>query len=441
MSVRESIIVGLVRKIYKDGTVTVYKGLQVKALRNRLDKEGVVYKVERRVRSTPGAAPGACRCSTTTNVSQVMGYLNSGRIHEEYMLTYMDSLQDPDLRGAVMVALDRSQNSEVRMNALRQLNDAKHLVCMARLKKMKWVFTKEDDVVIWPGQSWSAAIECKMYRYGLRQTHFYDLRAESQMQIYSDDTFKGHLVTLIRMANLGDWIAAEILSSEELIPESQLPDPNELLQLIDNPPNQYCLMAYAVYTVRRWPGNWSLAEKFWERCRLPQAAVQLALSRAKDDRDLMRMLQSAPECRAKDVEIAIEKQDGDSLLKLDDCYNAGLAYARAGTMDIAKQLLLEEAKNRNEAGSRMLLAAVDPLLAGDPVILSQLNTLHGKRELAYYMVRHGDRQGAIALLRQLGIMGAKELVAMGEMSQGEYDVMIQRLQSTIKFRYLPPSRS
>lgn len=424
MSAREAYLVGITRKFHKDGKVTVYKGTLVQMFRNRLDKDGVIYTVERRVRAQPGSAPGASRHSSTTNVSQVMGYINSGQIHEEYMRSYADS--DEILKAATAIALDRSQSSEARMDALRQLNGTKNLVCMARLKKMEWIFTKEDDLVLWPGQSKDAATECRMYRYRLRQ--IYDPRTDYQMQHYSNDKFRGHLVTLIRMANLGDWIAAELLSSEGLLPESHLPDPKVLLQ---HPvANQYCLMVYAVYAVRRW--KFSLAEKLWERCTLPQAAVQLALSRrAKDNQETMRMLQEAPECRAKHIAIAIEKRDGASLLKLDDRYNAGLAYARSGNMDLAKQLLLEEAKLQNEAASVVLLS-LDPELLGDLEVLKQLDTLCGKRHLAHYMIRHGDRQGGVSLLHDLGLMGARELVEMGEMSQSDYNEIIKDLQSRIR---------
>lgn len=123
--------------------VVIHTKDAVQHLRNLLDNERITYTIKRQEHNTLGPCPGngrRYRNRTTANIKQVMGYINSHKINVAHMREYSLTLGQ-NLRDATDIALDLKRDSETRMNALQLLNDYKHLVCMARLKKMVWVFT------------------------------------------------------------------------------------------------------------------------------------------------------------------------------------------------------------------------------------------------------------------------------------------------------------
>ncbi len=274
--------------------------------------------------------------------------------------------------------------------------------------------------VRWPAQSAEAASEAD----ALRPRDFYRLCFQNCSVVCSDSAVS----RLVRLAQLGDHVAIDMLISEDLLPETMRPDIAPLTSAWQAASEQ-CQLAYAVYAWR--VGREELALQIWQACPHPEAAAQYVLATAADAGELAQRLAACPASDLRDTQLAVLRGDVDALVRAGQLLLAGQACLQSDPAR-AKSLLLaiieDERPDEREWACKLLLALeIDPWPPADLPLLQRLAqcSSEGRVALGNYFLRDGQRYNALAQFAQAGLfVGGHRLVAMDALSQDMFDAAV-----------------
>lgn len=243
------------------------------------------------------------------------------------------------------------------------------------------------------------------------------------MTEYTDD----ELTRLIGRAKLGDWAALQLLVAANVLPESLLPP----VAAISAAASTVHPIPLGIYAWRR--GYHDLARRTWANC--PDNEAHVLIARCDPD-DRLELLRALPDCRGKQIQLAIAARDGAALEALNEKREAGLAYLRRKNEPAARKLLYSAAiSDHDEAACHLLLSLPDH----DMNVLQTLarHCARGKVGLGDYYVRIGMRDEAIEQYRAAGVFaGGPRLVDMNAITDQQLmDMKAARITELLKLYY------
>jgi hypothetical protein len=225
---------------------------------------------------------------------------------------------------------------------------------------------------------------------------------------------------MVELAQLGDWLAAELACTADVLRENELPAVADGKDMAPGLPR----VALGMYAWRR--GALVAALDIWRKCNVPEAAVLLAMTESELLPELA--LATVPSCREKHLWVAIFGSDGQALLAMGESREAGKVFFARGERSAGRDALLTAVKrDKDEAACGLLLSYIEGEQECDEDLLKDL-ALHcyaGQVALGNYYLRHGMRNEAQHMYLAAGCIAAgHRLQAMDVWSAEMGDEMI-----------------